>query len=169
MAARILVKQDHATHEFFAPCPRGLAPALAEELTELGAKNAKAADAGVSFGGPFDLIYTANLHSRIASRILWRVAQFPYRKEDDRDTLIRWIEAHADEIANGWRVRMRTEHGTYVKEAIHGEDGQTRPSLSELSGVACRCVELDVTAILDVEGKQEEKRPEARGFGSGVA
>jgi len=83
MAARILVKQDHATHEFFAPCPRGLAPALAEELTELGAKNAKAADAGVSFGGPFDLIYTANLHSRIASRILWRVAQFPYRKEDD--------------------------------------------------------------------------------------
>ena len=83
MAARILVKQDNATHEFFAPCPRGLAPALAEELTELGAKNAKAADAGVSFGGPFDLIYTANLHSRIASRILWRVAQFPYRKEDD--------------------------------------------------------------------------------------
>ena len=83
MAARILVKQDSATHEFFAPCPRGLAPALAEELTELGAKNAKAADAGVSFGGPFDLIYTANLHSRIASRILWRVAQFPYRKEDD--------------------------------------------------------------------------------------
>ena len=83
MAARILVKQDSATHEFFAPCPRGLAPALAEELAELGAKNAKAADAGVSFGGPFDLIYTANLHSRIASRILWRVAQFPYRKEDD--------------------------------------------------------------------------------------
>jgi len=71
------------TERYFAPCPRGLAPALAEELTELGAKNAKAADAGVSFGGPFDLIYTANLHSRIASRILWRVAQFPYRKEDD--------------------------------------------------------------------------------------
>jgi len=82
-APRILVKQDNATHEFFAPCPRGLAPALAEELTELGAKGAKALEAGVSFGGPFDLVYTANLHSRIASRILWRVAQFPYRKEDD--------------------------------------------------------------------------------------
>jgi putative N6-adenine-specific DNA methylase len=80
---RILVKQDSATHEFFAPCPRGLAPALAEELTELGAKDAKALEAGVSFSGPFELIYTANLHSRIASRILWRVAQFPYRKEDD--------------------------------------------------------------------------------------
>ena len=83
MSARILVKQDTATHEFFAPCPRGLAPALAEELAELGASDPKAMDAGVAFTGPFELIYTANLHSRIASRILWRVAQFPYRSEDD--------------------------------------------------------------------------------------
>jgi putative N6-adenine-specific DNA methylase len=80
---RILVKQDNATHQFFAPCPRGLAPALAEELAELGAAQARAADAGVSFAGPFDLVYVTNLHSRIASRILWRVAQFPYAKEDD--------------------------------------------------------------------------------------
>jgi len=82
-APRILVKQDTATHEFFAPCPRGLAPALVEELAALGAKAPRAAEAGVSFSGPFDLIYTTNLHSRIASRILWRVAQFPYLKEDD--------------------------------------------------------------------------------------
>jgi putative N6-adenine-specific DNA methylase len=82
-APRILVKQDNSTHQFFAPCPRGLAPALAEELAELGAKETVAADAGVSFSGPYDLIYITNLHSRIASRILWRVAQFPYAKEDD--------------------------------------------------------------------------------------
>jgi putative N6-adenine-specific DNA methylase len=80
---RILVKQDNATHYFFAPCPRGLAPALAEELSELGAAHVAPLDAGVSFDGPFDLIYTANLHSRIASRILWRVGQFPYKTEDD--------------------------------------------------------------------------------------
>ena len=83
MAAKILVKQDAGTHEFFAPCPRGLAPVLAEELAEMGAKNPAAVEAGVSFSGPWDLVYTANLHSRIASRILWRVGQFPYRKEDD--------------------------------------------------------------------------------------
>jgi len=82
-APRILVKQDNATHEFFAPCPRGLAPALAEELATLGAQHPKPVEAGVGFSGPFDLIYTTNLHSRIASRILWRVSQFPYRKEDD--------------------------------------------------------------------------------------
>jgi putative N6-adenine-specific DNA methylase len=80
---RILVKQDSATHYFFAPCPRGLAPALAEELAELGAKDLKPADAGVACTGAFDLAYTVNLHSRIASRVLWRVAQFPYRTEDD--------------------------------------------------------------------------------------
>ena len=82
-APRILVKQDNATHRFFAPCPRGLAQALAEELAELGAADAKAADAGVEFTGPFDLVYIANLHSRVASRILWRVAQFPYKSEKD--------------------------------------------------------------------------------------
>lgn len=82
-APRILVKQDTGVHRFFAPCPRGLAPALAAELAELGALEAKAAEAGVAFSGPWDLVYTANLHSRIASRILWRVSQFPYAKEDD--------------------------------------------------------------------------------------
>ena len=82
-APRILVKQDNATHRFFAPCPRGLAPALAEELAELGAKETVAVDGGVSFSGPYDLIYIVNLHSRIASRVLWRLAGFPYVKEDD--------------------------------------------------------------------------------------
>lgn len=82
-APRILVKQDTGTHYFFAPCPRGLAGALAEELAELGAEHTEPADAGVAFTGPFDLIYTTNLYSRIASRILWRVAKFPYAGEDD--------------------------------------------------------------------------------------
>ena len=82
-APRILVKQDAGTHYFFAPCPRGLSGALAEELGELGAGAIEPAEAGVAFSGAFDLVYIANLHSRIASRILWRVAQFPYKSEDD--------------------------------------------------------------------------------------
>jgi putative N6-adenine-specific DNA methylase len=82
-APRILVKQDNASHYFFAPCPRGLAGVLAQELTALGAVGAREAQAGVEFSGPYDLIYTTNLHSRIASRILWRAAQFPYRTEED--------------------------------------------------------------------------------------
>ena len=77
------MKQDTGTHYFFAPCPRGLATALAEELSELGAQGCEPADAGVAFSGPFDLVYVTNLHSRIASRILWRVARFAYKSEDD--------------------------------------------------------------------------------------
>jgi putative N6-adenine-specific DNA methylase len=92
-APRILVKQDTSTHYFFAPCPRGLAPALAGELASLRALNCVAADAGVSFDGAFDLIYVTNLYSRIASRILWRVTHVPYKNEDDiyqAASAVRW-------------------------------------------------------------------------------
>src|SRR5258706_14653450 len=82
-APRILVKQDTGTHYFFAPCPRGLASPLSEELRELGAANLEASDAGVAFTGPFDLVYTVNLHSRIASRVLWRGAKFPSKTQGD--------------------------------------------------------------------------------------
>jgi tRNA pseudouridine synthase 10 len=56
-------------------------------------------------------------------------------------------------------VRLRTQHGTYVKEAISGEGGSTRPSLSELLGAPCECRELDVIGILDEEGGVEQNAP----------
>ncbi|HUW49851.1 MAG TPA: THUMP domain-containing protein [Sulfuricella sp.] len=68
---------------FFAPCPRGLEAVLADEMKALGAAGIKPADGGVGFSGDFALCYRANLHSRIASRILWRLAERPYRSEAD--------------------------------------------------------------------------------------
>jgi putative N6-adenine-specific DNA methylase len=68
---------------FFAPCPRGLEAILAQELAALGATAVNATDGGARFAGPFELCYRANLESRIASRILWRVAAASYRNEDD--------------------------------------------------------------------------------------
>ncbi len=68
---------------FFAPCPRGLESILRAELVELGAQDAAEVPGGVSFSGPFSLCYAANLGSRIASRILWRVYHGPYRNEID--------------------------------------------------------------------------------------
>jgi putative N6-adenine-specific DNA methylase len=59
------------------PCPRGLEHALVDELTALGADDLQAGDAGVGFSGPFLLCYRVNLHSRIASRVLWQVAKAP--------------------------------------------------------------------------------------------
>jgi putative N6-adenine-specific DNA methylase len=68
---------------FFATCPRGLEQLLAEELQELEAGNIHTVGGGVEFSGDFTLCYRANLESRIASRVLWRVATGPYRSEDD--------------------------------------------------------------------------------------
>ena len=56
---------------------------LAQELAALDAANVKTADGGVHFAGALTLAYRANLESRIASRILWRVASASYQTEDD--------------------------------------------------------------------------------------
>jgi putative N6-adenine-specific DNA methylase len=68
---------------FFAPCPRGLEALLARELESLGAAQPLATAGGVAFAGSLETCYRANLWSRLASRILWRVAEFDYRSEDD--------------------------------------------------------------------------------------
>ncbi|MCK5808797.1 class I SAM-dependent RNA methyltransferase [bacterium] len=68
---------------FFAPSPRGLESALSDELEQLGALNISSTDGGVHFEGDFSLVYKVNLHSRIASRILWKLAVAGYREEQD--------------------------------------------------------------------------------------
>ncbi|MFZ1765892.1 MAG: THUMP domain-containing protein [Candidatus Nitrotoga sp.] len=68
---------------FFSPCPRGLEAMLANELNALGAQEVRTTDGGAHFTGPFVLGYRVNLHSRIASRVLWRVAIAHYRNEQD--------------------------------------------------------------------------------------
>ena len=69
--------------KFFAPCPRGLEPVLAQELAALGGADIVSTDGGVHFSGPLTLAWRANLESRIASRVLWRVGQARYRNEED--------------------------------------------------------------------------------------
>lgn len=77
---------------FFAPCPRGLEAALAAELTRIGAGDTVATDGGVAFAGPLTLAYHANLESRLASRILWRVGGGPYRDEHTLYALVKAID-----------------------------------------------------------------------------
>lgn len=68
---------------FFSPCPRGLEKILAGELVMLGAAEVRSTDGGVHFSGEWLLSYRVNLHSRIASRVLWRVASTQYHSEQD--------------------------------------------------------------------------------------
>ena len=69
--------------KFFATCPRGLEPLLAEDITAAGVTDLKAIPGGVHFIADWPACYTINLHSRIATRVLWRVANGKYAREDD--------------------------------------------------------------------------------------
>lgn len=77
--------------DFFAPCPRGLEGVLAGELAALGAGNVKQVDGGAGFSGGMTLCHAVNLESRVASRVLWRVAHAPYRSDGDLYTVARGL------------------------------------------------------------------------------
>nr|MDT0250422.1 bifunctional 23S rRNA (guanine(2069)-N(7))-methyltransferase RlmK/23S rRNA (guanine(2445)-N(2))-methyltransferase RlmL [Endozoicomonas sp.] len=59
----------------FASCPKGVESLLAVELKELGASDVAETVAGVSFSGNLELAYRSCLWSRLASRILLRLAE----------------------------------------------------------------------------------------------
>jgi putative N6-adenine-specific DNA methylase len=83
------------SESFFASCPRGLEDLLVRELTSFKAENVVAAPGGVAFSGTWEACYRANLWSRIASRILWKVGDFAYRNEQDLYDAVRkiaWFE-----------------------------------------------------------------------------
>ncbi len=69
--------------DFFAVCPRGLQDLLARELQACGAASVLPTSGGAGFDGSLATAYRVNLHSRLASRVLWRLAGGEYRNETD--------------------------------------------------------------------------------------
>src|SRR5689334_8151905 len=132
------------TEYFFAPCPRGLEAALAAELLSLGAAEITTTDGGAAFAGPIQLAYRANLESRIASRILWRVGQGSYRDEKDVYDLAksldwpRWFRVDRTlrvDVAASRSPLTSLEFATLrIKDAVcdrHRAAGGIRPSISK--------------------------------------
>ena len=75
-------------YSYFCPCPRGLEIALAEELTEIAARSKtlkvhNQVPGGVHCSGQLTDAMLINLHSRIASRVLLRIAHASYANEND--------------------------------------------------------------------------------------
>jgi putative N6-adenine-specific DNA methylase len=92
------LRSTSRSERYFATSPRGLEGVLAAELGPLGAAHIAITDGGVGFQGDARVAYRANLHSRVASRILWSVCSGSYRNEDDIYRALRvfdW-EAHFD-------------------------------------------------------------------------
>jgi putative N6-adenine-specific DNA methylase len=71
------------SESFFASCPRGLEKLLLQEIYSLGGEKASVAPGGVAFAGGWPACYAVNLWSRVASRVLWKVAEFAYRNETE--------------------------------------------------------------------------------------
>ena len=80
---------EATTWACFAPCPRGLEEALVDELNEIGIPSARVTAGGVHFAASWPEVYRINLRSRIASRVLVRVAEGRYRTDDDINRLAR--------------------------------------------------------------------------------
>ncbi|MFZ6872494.1 THUMP domain-containing class I SAM-dependent RNA methyltransferase [Undibacterium sp. Di27W] len=75
-------------YSYFCPCPRGLEIALAEELGEIAALDKtmtvhNQVPGGVHCSGSMHDGWRINLHSRIASRVLMRMAHSGYTNEND--------------------------------------------------------------------------------------
>ncbi|MEM8712698.1 MAG: tRNA pseudouridine(54/55) synthase Pus10, partial [Planctomycetota bacterium] len=101
---------------------------------------------------------------RLVGRRYTVAQKTPSRVAHRRADLIRerWIEVLGvdvpapgdDSVEPTIVVTLRTQAGTYVKEAISGEGGMTEPSVAQVLGISeARCLELDVLAILDEEGE----------------
>ncbi|HVC11299.1 MAG TPA: THUMP domain-containing protein [Burkholderiales bacterium] len=159
---------------FFAPCPRGLEPLLAQELAGLGARAPVATAGGVGFEGGWEACYRANLWSRLASRVLWRIAAFDYASEEEvyRATrALAWQKLF--EVGCTLRVNVTAQHSPLksiefatlrIKDAIcdrfRDETGH-RPSVDRVSPDVRVHAFLDArraTLYLDTSGEPLFKR-----------
>lgn len=99
--------QPPVLDHFFATCPCGLEPVLADELRALEAQSVQHTDGGVAFSGPMISAYRANLESRIASRVLWRIGESRYRSDEDIYQAARRLRWH-DWFRAAQTIRVNT-------------------------------------------------------------
>jgi 23S rRNA (guanine2445-N2)-methyltransferase / 23S rRNA (guanine2069-N7)-methyltransferase len=152
--------------KFFAACPKGLEYLLADELVALGATHATAALAGANAEGGPEAAYRAVMYSRLASRVLWPLAQFDCENENDLYqgiSAVDWdqhvapegslvVDAHvsgpgltherfaAQRTKDAVVDRIRAAHGT--RPSVDAEDPDLRLSLVVRKGRAIVSVDL---------------------------
>ncbi len=129
---------------------------------------------GVSFSGEMAAAYAVNLHSRIASRVLMRVAARGYRHEDDIYSLVRsqrweqWFSPdesiRVDITATKSPLRSLNFTSLRIKDGVC--DGMrerlgARPSVDTVSPdvrIYAHLTEYDCTLYLDTTGEPLFKR-----------
>ena len=170
------------SERFFAPCPRGLEETLAAELRALGASDVAMAEGGTAFAGDLVLAYRANLESRIASRILWRVGGGDSRNEDELYSLVRAIDwpryFNVDRTLRVDVAATRSPLASLDYATLRIKDGvcdrfldahHVRPSIDKRSPdvrVHAFLTEREATLYLDTSGEALFKRGYRRGADS---
>lgn len=143
-----------ATALCFAPCPRGLEDVLVDELREIGIAPAHTTAGGVHFTASWLDTWRINLHSRIASRVLVRVAQGRYRTEDDIHRL-----AHAQDWSR-WFAADQT-----LRVDVTAGSGKHKSPLRSLEFVTLRVKDGICDRFRDTAGERpsiDTRQPDVR-------
>ena len=128
----------------YATCDNGVEDLLAAELEALGADRVFPGHRGVGFFGDRQLMWAANVHSRIANRILVPVAEFPATDKEtlyagvERVNWTNWFRSNQTLAVDASSHRSALEHTGYMnqvtKDAIcdrFRSEGQRRPSVDK--------------------------------------
>ncbi len=97
--------------KFFASCGKGLEYLLADELVALGCARATAAIAGANVEGSLQDAQRAVLWSRLASRILWPIAEFDCADEH---------ALYAGAAAIDWQAHLSPAHTLAIDAHVSG-------------------------------------------------
>ena len=134
----------------FATCPRGLEPLLAEDLVAAGGTAVAIVPGGVGCIGTREVAYRINLESRIATRVLRRVAKADYRNEADIYQFARQVD---------WPRLFAVERGIRVHVTA------IRSPLKSLEFITLKVKDAVCDRFRDESGRRPNvntKRPDVR-------
>lgn len=134
----------------FATCPQGLEDVLSQELKHLGFAEVESSRSGVYFKTDMLGVMKANLYSRLATRILFQVAQAEIHSEDDIYQLA---------LATAWEHYFGPEHTLRV------DTSAIRSPMQSLHFCNLKAKDGIVDRIRDREGDRpsiDTVRPDAK-------
>ncbi len=110
--------------QFFATCASSLEYLLVEELSKLGAENVKEGLSFVNFYAEWPVVYKILMWSRVASRVMYPIAQFEARDEQqlyDNVSIVDWsqhIKSNGSFLVNAQSFRSELSHTKFVSQRV---------------------------------------------------
>ena len=129
--------------QFIATCAKGLEYLLVDELKAIGAESASEGLSLATFDASWEVAYKCLMWSRIASRILYPIANFEVTDEDDlykHCSIIDWeqhLSPGATFLVNAQSYKSKLSHTQYISQRVKDavvdffrDSGEERPNVS---------------------------------------